>query len=170
MNFTNPGTGDGKVPLFQCVYGGEKFFPAQYAGATENRLVADFDQLRHPADVIVVPVGRHDQHDGPGGVDADAFQIPQGPRRSGRVDTGVDEDPRAIADVQDDALAIAGTEKCEFELACSRRPLRFRHSPSDRIVSRAHSRPSRKSALVTPGRSRNTIWDTRFFVPDAERS
>ena len=51
-----------------------------------------------------------------------------------------------------------------------RRRFRPCHSPNDRIVSRAHALPARRSASVSAERSRNTIWETRFLVPVAERS
>ena len=115
-------------------------------------------------------VARHDQGDGLGRIDADAFQVAQRPRSGVRIEAGVDKDPDATADVKDDALAVAGAEKRELEFVFWWRRFRVRHGSNDRIVSRAHALPARRSASVIVGRSRNTIWDTRFFVPAGERS
>ena len=157
VNLSQPGAGDREVAAFQGADSGEKLLLAQHAGAAESGLLADFDLFLYSAYVIVVPVGRHDQSDGLSRIDTDALQVPQGSRRSVRIKAGVNEDPDAAADMQDDALAVAGTEKREFELAFARRRSRLRHRPSDRMVSSAHASPSRKSVLVMAGRSRNTM-------------
>ena len=170
MDLPNPGTGAGKGAAFQGADDGKKFLATERASATESRSVAGFNQLRHAADVIVVPMGRDDQNDSFGRIKAKVFQIAQGSRRAALVDAGIDDDPRAVADMQNDALAVPGAEQREFELVAPRRRFRRRHDPNDRSVCRAHSLPARRSASVTAGRSRNTIWDTRFLVPAAERS
>lgn len=120
--------------------------------------------------MIVVPVGGYDQKDILGRIDAYAFQVSQGSRRPVPVKAGVNEDPCAVTDVDSDALAVAGTEKRDFELVSSWRTASPGHKSSARIVSCAHASPYRRSVLVIAGRSRNTIWETRFFVPVAERS
>ena len=129
-----------------------------------------FDHLRHPAYVIVVPVGGYDQKNVPGRINAHAFQVSQGSRRPIPVKAGVNEDPCAVTHVDSDALAVAGTEKRDFELVPPGRATGSCHKSSARIVSCAHASPSRRSVPVIAGRSRNTIWETRFFVPAAERS
>ena len=120
--------------------------------------------------MVVVPVSRHDQNDNFGRIEAEVLQIGQSVRSAVLVDAGVDDHPFTVADMHDDALAVPRAEKRKFDLVVSRRRFRRRHSPNDRIVSRAHALPARRSASVIAGRSRNTIWETRFLVPEAERS
>ncbi len=157
MHLFQPGTKDSQRTAFQGTDNGEEFFTEQHACATKSGLLADFDQFRYAAYVIVVPVGRYDQIDGLSRIDADALQVPQGSRHPVRIDAGVNEDPDSSAGMNNNALAVTGTKKCKLELAFPRGLPRLRHSLSDRIVSLAHTSPSRKSFLVISGRSRNTI-------------
>ena len=170
MDFPNAGADDGEVAPVQSIDGGQELLAAQRAGAAEGRLSADFHELRDAADMVVVPVGRHDQMDGPGRVQTDAFQVRRGARLPIGVQAGVDDHPGAAADVQDDALSVARPEERDFELVVAWRPANPGHDPNARSVSSAHASASRRSAAVIAGRSRNTICDTRFLVPVTERS
>ena len=131
MNLANAGTGRGDTAAFQGADDGQELLATECAGAAEDGLTAGFDQPRHAADVIVVPVARHDQGDGPGRIDADAFQVAQRSRRAVRIQAGVDEDPDAAADVEDDALAVAGAEKRELEFVFWWWRFRVRHGSND---------------------------------------
>ena len=119
--------------------------------------------------MIVVPMSRYDQPDCRGGVDPDTLQVPQGMRSPVGIEAGVNDDPGAVADMQDDALSITRTEDGDLEVPGPRRPFLLSHGLSDREIRSAHFRPSSKSAAVILGRSRKTICETRF-VPDGERS
>ncbi len=133
------------------------------------RVRASLDHPRHAANVVVVPVRGDDQHDGPSRIEIDAPQVVQGRRRVGAT-TRVHYDPRAGADVQNHALAIPRAEERHLELIIARRVAGNRHRWNARSVSRAQLRASWKSCSVIRGRSRNTIRDTRFFVPEGDRS
>ena len=80
-------------------YCGKKLFGAERGSTRENGPVADFDQPGHPADVIIMPVGRYDQTNSLRRVDTDTFQIPQCPRIAAIVDTRVHNDPTAVTGV-----------------------------------------------------------------------
>ena len=170
MDFLNAGADDGEVAPVQGIDGGQELLAAQRAGAAEGRPSADFHELRDAADMVVVPVGRHDQMDGPGRIQTDAFQVRQGTRPPIGIQAGVDDHPCAAADVQNDALSVAGPEDRDFEFVVARRLAYPGHASKARAVSSAHASASRRSAAVIAGRSRNTICDTRFLVPVTERS
>ena len=108
---------------------------------------------------------RYDQSNVPTRVDADAFQVPQGSWSSITIKAGIDNDPPAIADMQDDALAVARAKNREFEFPFCRRA-----GLSAGAILRAHSLPACRSPSVILGRSRKTICDTRFRVASGERS
>ena len=74
--------------------------------------MAQFDHARHSTNMIVVPMRRHDQPNVPSRVDANAFQIAQNSRPFITIKAGIDNDPPAIANMQDDALAGAGARNC----------------------------------------------------------
>ena len=169
MDFPHPGTEGRKVATFKSMNGGEKLLVTENAGATEGGIRTCLNQTRHAANVVVVPMCSYDESDDLGRIEIEAPQIVQGRWRIG-ASTRINQDPGAAADVQHDTFAIPGTQKSQLELVVRRRMSRNRHRSNARIVSRAHFRPSRKSRSVILGRSRNTICDTRFFVPAGDRS
>lgn len=120
--------------------------------------------------MVVVPVGGHDQVNGPGRIQTDAFKVSQSARLPIRIQARVYDHPSAVADVQNDALSVAGPEERDFEFVVAGRPVRSCHGWNARAVSAAHTSASLKSVDVMAGRSRNTICDTRFLVPVTERS
>ena len=148
----------------------EKLLSAQCCCAAEVGALAGFDQLRHAAHVVVVPVRGDDQADSFSHVNVDALQVSQCARRSLDIDARVDDRPDAIACMKDDALSVSRAEKRKLELASFRRRSGNCHGLSDRAMFCAQASLSAKSLLVTTGRSRNTICDTRFFVPAGDRS
>ena len=148
----------------------EELFAAEHAGATELGVGARCNQARHSSDMVVVPMRRDDQGDSLRWIHAESVQVLDGDRGVLLVDARVDDDPRTVADMQHDTLAIAGPEEGDLELVLARRHSRIRHNFNARTVSRAQVRPSRRSEGVIAGRSRNTICDTRFLVPLKDRS
>ena len=170
MYLPNSGAGIGNEAGLQGADNGEKFPLAKRTRTTENGFATGFDQPRHATNVVVMPMGRDDQDHGAGRIQAEALQVAQRSRRSVLVQAGIDEDPRAVPDMQGDALAVTGAEKGKFDLVVRRRRACRGHNWNDRIVSSAHASPARKSDSVNTGRSRSTIWDTRFLVPAIERS
>ena len=170
IELPNAGSGDCKVTPLQRINGREELLAAQRGRAAERRLAAGVDEFRHAAYVIVVPVGRDDHVDGAVRIEAEAFQVLQGAWISVSAETGIDDHPDAMAGVQDDALVVSGAEDSDFEHVVARRLVNHGHRPNARAVSLAHARAPRMSVSVITGRSRNTICETRFFVPVTERS
>lgn len=137
MELPNAGSGNGEVAPFHRIDGGEEFRAAQRAGAAESRVAAGADEFRHAAYVVVVPVGRNDHADGAGRVEADAFQVLQSDRRVVGAETGIDDNPCAAAEMQDDAFAVTGPENGDFELVVARWPVG--HGANARAVTSAHA-------------------------------
>jgi hypothetical protein len=54
-------------------YCGKKLFGAECGSTRENGPVADIDQSRHSAYVIIMPMGRYDQTNSLRRIDADTF-------------------------------------------------------------------------------------------------
>ncbi len=82
--------------------------------------------------------------------------------------------PRTVVEA---ALRVApadqpprGPKSVTSKLVVGRRMTGTRHRWNARRISRAQLRASWKSCSVIRGRSRNTIWDTRFFVPEGDLS
>ena len=169
MHLSQSGTEGPDVTTVESMNCREKLLATENTCATEPGSLANLDEPRHAANVIVVPMRGDDELNGLNGVDTEAAEIIQSGRCIG-TSARIDHKPSAAADVQDDALAVPRTEKGQFELIVPWGLCANRHSLSARNVSRAHSLPSRKSRSVILGRSRNTIWDTRLFVPAGRRS
>ena len=157
------------MTTFKCVDGSQKLLLAENTGAREGGVLTHPDDLRHSANVVVVPVCGHDQSDDPGWLEAQVPQIRQSYRRIGTA-ARVYQDPHSAPDMQYDALAAAGPKESELELVVTRGVGQSFHRPNARIALLAQVLPSRKSRSVILGRSRNTICDTRFFVPPGDRS
>ena len=158
------------MPTFQRSHQGEKLLVAESARATKLSVGAQFDQARHPTNMVVMPVRRDYQSNALGRLETDALQVAQGSRSSIRIEAGIDNDPRAVSDMQDDALSVPGAKKDELEFIIFRRACCLRHGLSAGAIFPAHILPARKSPSVILGRSRKTICDTRFRVPSGERS
>ena len=141
----------------------EKLVGAKDVGAAELCLPAHCCHLPDAAYVVVMPMRRHDELHSFARIDAKNLQVLQR-GRGVRTATGVDQHPGALADVHDDALTVPGTKKGQFKLVVAWGIAPVRHSSNARLVSRAHSLPCCRSRAVTRGRSRNTIWETRFLV------
>lgn len=169
MQFSQAGTEGPDVTTLKSMHCREELLVTEDTCAAEPGSLADLDEPRHAANVIVVPMRRDDELNGLCGVDTEASEIVQSSGCVG-ASAGVDHNPHASADVQYDALAVPRAEEGQLELIISRRLCADRHSLSARDVSRAHSLPSRKSRSVILGRSRNHICDTRLFVPAGDRS
>ena len=153
---------------FQGISSREEFLGEERIGTTKLGLAADFDESCHSAYVIVVPVSRYDEINPLRRVYSDALEILQGTRLSLSVDAGVDDHPATVARMEDDALPVAGAKQHNLNLILvggSYRSVGFSHRLKAARILRAHSSPSRRSDSVIAGRSRNTIWETRFFVP-----
>ncbi len=162
MDLAHPGPESRDVTTLERPDRGEKLLAAERARAAERSARTSLDHPRHAANVVVVPVRGDDQHDDPGRIETDAAQVFQGRRCVGAT-TRIHQDPGPAADVQDDALAVPGTEERDLELIVARGVTGNRHRWNACSVSRAQLRASRKSRSVIRGRSRNTIRDTRFF-------
>ncbi len=111
----------------------------------------------------------HDEHDDLRRLEAEAPQVVEGRRGIG-APARVHQNPGAAANVQNDAFSVSGTQESQLELIIPRRVTPSRHRLNAWIVSRAQLRLSRKSRSIILGGSRNTIWDTRFFVPAGDSS
>ena len=98
------------MAAFQGPNNGQEFLSAEHRGAAECGLAAGIDQSSHSPYVVVVPVGRDDQRNSLSGVEAKAFKIAQGPWCLIVIDARVDDDPNAVPDMEDDALAISGAK------------------------------------------------------------
>ena len=169
MDLAHPGTEGRDTATLEGTDRSEKLLAAERARAAEHSVRTSLDHLRHAANVVVVPVRGDDQFDDPSRIETDALQVVQGRRRVGAT-ARVHHDPGAAANVQDDALAIPGTEERDLELIVGREVTGNRQRWNACIVSRAQLRASLKSRSDIRGRSRNTSWDTRFFVPEGDRS
>ena len=169
MHFSQSGPEGPDVTPLERMNRREKLLATEDACAAESRSLADLNEARHAANVIVVPVSRDDKLNGLCGVDTEAVEIIESGRCVG-ASARVDHQPCAATDVHYDALTVPRAEEGQLELVISWRLCADRHSLSARNVSRAHSLPSRKSLWVILGKSRNTICDTRLFVPARDRS
>ena len=110
MQLAQSGAGSGEMPSFNCLHNGQELFFAQHACATKLRVWAPFDHASYPPNMVVVPVRRHDQRHAPGGVHADAIEIPQGFRLSIYAGAGINDHPLAMADVHEYAFAVTGAK------------------------------------------------------------
>jgi hypothetical protein len=98
VDFPQPGTEGCEVTTFECVNGGQELLVAKHTGATESSVGTHLDHPRHAANMVIVPVRGHDQHDDPSRVEVDAPQVVQG-GRGVSASTRVHDDPGAVADV-----------------------------------------------------------------------
>lgn len=105
MQFSQAGTESPDVTTFQGMHRREELHVTEDAGAAEPGSLADLDEPRHAANVIVVPVRRDDELNGLCGIDTEASEIIQSSRCVG-ASARVDDNPDASADVQNDALTV----------------------------------------------------------------
>ena len=61
--------------------------------------------------MVVMPVRRDDQSNALSRIETDALQVAQGSWSAIRIEAGIDNDPRAVSDMQDDALSVTGAKK-----------------------------------------------------------
>ncbi len=78
--------------------------------------------------MIVVPVGCYDQADSLRRVNADTLQVPKRARYTFFIKTRVNEHPKSVTNVQNDAFAVTGTDQCDFEFVNAGRRSYFCHS------------------------------------------
>lgn len=169
MQFSQAGTEGPDVTTLKSMHCREELLVTEDTCTAEPGSLADLDEPRHAANVIVVPMRRNDELDVLCRVGTEASEILQSGWCIG-TPARVDHNPDAVADVQNDALTIPRDEKSQLELIIPWRRCADRHSLNARNVSRAHSLPSWRSRSVILGISRNHISDTRLFVPARERS
>ena len=151
---------------------GKKLVSTKRSSAREGRIRARVHELRHSANVIVVPMRSNNQSDSGRRVDADREQIIQGLWLAGISDAGIHDDPPALTNVYDDTFAVARSQKRNFDLIRARGNCRLtdsRHSPKAAWIRAAQALPACSSLRLIAGRSRNTIKDVRSFCPNAER-
>lgn len=159
------------TPAFQRSRCRQELPRPQSGRATETGPAAPRHDFLHSTNVVVMPVSRDHQTDGLRRVDANLLKVSKWARFTRRVDAGINDHPRTFAQVNDDALAVARSDQRYFEFVGVRRAAETCvHKSNFSMVSRAHSRPARRSLSVTTGRSRTWIRDTRCVVPPGVRS
>ena len=119
--------------------GGKEFFRGKRGGAAKSGAPAAGHEIGHATNVVIVPMGGDDQLDLLRGVNPDTFKVFNGSRNALRIDAGIDNQPIAIANVQDHAFTVSGAEQREFELGLARCFQRERYGLIERKVSCAHA-------------------------------
>ena len=146
-------TGDpGTAPTVSLDHAKELFLP-KGARTTESRGGAGLNQRRHAADVIVVPVGRHDQLERLGGVAPQPFQVRKRRGSVVPIEKRVDDQPFAIARVDQNALPVPRAEHRNLDLGGMRgrpTPVPSAHTASPPIRDHVARRAS--SGAVDSGR------------------
>ena len=160
MNFANTGTATReRVPL-QTTDRLEELHFSQGRCAAEPRVPAQADDIRHPANVIVVPMGGNNQIHSVRRAYSDTLEVGQSLRSSTTIDAGIDNDPRSVTEVHDNTLAVPRPEDGNFDFVRTGRAVldrRCSHRLNAVAILAAHTSAARRSDLATAGRSRNTI-------------
>ena len=165
MKFRKARPWSGTTTIIECSNGHKKFVLGECTGTDELRRPTLIHQPAHSSYVIVVPVSCDHQDHGACWIDSHIGQIAQRLRVTRFVFAGIYHDPLALANVKNDGLAIPRTDQRNLYYVEWWWHSIGRHRPSKRRVSVAHSDASSRSALVTTGKSRKTIWETLRFVP-----
>ena len=181
VDFSCTGTDPPGFVPFEGRDGHQEFLLEERAGAEEDRSTAGFHDLRQTTYVVVVPVRRYDHYDLARSIDAKSAQVGQRTGFTVAVATGIHDDPRTAAEMQDNAFAIARPDDSYLDFirgrpgprrtvaggsACrrgrspraptaGRRPSAARYRPGRRRRATA-SRRGRRSARTGPGPRRAT--------------
>ena len=140
------------------------------AAAQENTALShNFHHFAHSPYVIVMPVSCDDKTDGIRRVQTEVTEIIQGRRVASGVEARIDNDPIAIAYVNNYALPVTWTNETNLNFVRFGKRIGGVYSSSACMTFRAHSTPSTLSRLVSDGRSLKTICEMRLFVPLAAR-
>ena len=145
MQFADSRGGRERAPSIEGMNRGEKLFSTERSSARELGIRAGVHELRHATNMIVVPMCGNDQSDSGRGVDTDRQQIIQRLWFPGISDARIHDDPPALTNVYDDTLAVARSQKREFDLIRARSGIgltAIRHAPKAAWIRAAQAFPA----------------------------
>ena len=110
VHFINARTHSRQVVISQGSDKSQELFLAEHTRTTERSHVADFDEVRDAAYMVIVPVRRHDQGDGMLGIKVETLQVLQSFGNPVWGDARIYEYPHTVSHMENDTLAVSGAK------------------------------------------------------------